>query len=519
MKFIDNNIEFTNVQEPGIEVESAPIGMLNNYSYSNNNQNITKGNKYIVNAIDIDWNGAKIDENTTINTTGELISWISSKSSDDCPECVVSSDKFGQRTIEDLSENNILQLFVNGAENTPIFQIGGTNSKIQKSMLSDELKNQFVLEGINKIDFYRWEEVIQPVKNSVNFTVVDRVSFRIIKNGIIIKDITVDILMDNDNDTRYPTNNNIVSKLPFISKLNQYIDYNNYQNDIFVKNRSISDGYIENDKHIIGKGLFSYKIKSDIPEILLLTFYRQSITNIEEFNQIFKINDNYIFSDNDQVILTLPQFKLSYINNIPLKIFNELNSYKEILDGNFIYVARTVEKQNETSNSETYLYSQGMQSIIGALTDLFGNNYQYSLNNCFSYSDSPSEIVDSLINNNTQNINNYINNAKALTMALYELQFYLNLYKNSNGQVSILQEVQTYKDALQNQTEALATYNSGQYLVLTDPDNNKYLPENIESEIRKYYTTSDILTKTNILLDYPKNINVQWKNIINNGNN
>ena len=30
----------------------------------------------VVNAVSIDWNGAEVDENVVINTTGQLLSWI-----------------------------------------------------------------------------------------------------------------------------------------------------------------------------------------------------------------------------------------------------------------------------------------------------------------------------------------------------------------------------------------------------------------------------------------------------------
>lgn len=32
-----------------------------------------------INAVDIDWNGAQVEENVIINTTGELLNWIKTK--------------------------------------------------------------------------------------------------------------------------------------------------------------------------------------------------------------------------------------------------------------------------------------------------------------------------------------------------------------------------------------------------------------------------------------------------------
>ena len=37
--------------------------------------NAGKGNP-IINAVSIDWNGAEVDEDVVINTTGELLTWI-----------------------------------------------------------------------------------------------------------------------------------------------------------------------------------------------------------------------------------------------------------------------------------------------------------------------------------------------------------------------------------------------------------------------------------------------------------
>ena len=44
-----------------------------------------------VNAIEIDWNGAEVDENTVLNTTGDLLTWIKTKTEIELPETDLSN--------------------------------------------------------------------------------------------------------------------------------------------------------------------------------------------------------------------------------------------------------------------------------------------------------------------------------------------------------------------------------------------------------------------------------------------
>ena len=64
-----NNILFKNIEDTGVMLSSYPILINNNI-----------GNGKAVNAVDINWNGAEVDENVSISYTGELLSWIKSLS-------------------------------------------------------------------------------------------------------------------------------------------------------------------------------------------------------------------------------------------------------------------------------------------------------------------------------------------------------------------------------------------------------------------------------------------------------
>lgn len=74
-----NNVNFTNIPN-----KKFGIKISNTLTQSNVNQKVVdylqSDDFYkLVNAIDIDWNGIEIDENTVLNDTSDLINWIASK--------------------------------------------------------------------------------------------------------------------------------------------------------------------------------------------------------------------------------------------------------------------------------------------------------------------------------------------------------------------------------------------------------------------------------------------------------
>ena len=79
---IIDNINFSTLNT-GNASHIIPIKGPKSYVMSAQNIGAEEGDpiETILNAVEIDWNGAKIDDNTTINTTVDLLNWIKSKSS------------------------------------------------------------------------------------------------------------------------------------------------------------------------------------------------------------------------------------------------------------------------------------------------------------------------------------------------------------------------------------------------------------------------------------------------------
>jgi len=72
MEYINSNITFNNVKDKGVKLSAGPL-LINGLTGTDPDDGTG-----IVNAIDIDWNGAEVGENIIINTTGELLNWIKS---------------------------------------------------------------------------------------------------------------------------------------------------------------------------------------------------------------------------------------------------------------------------------------------------------------------------------------------------------------------------------------------------------------------------------------------------------
>lgn len=79
IKYIDNDVVFNDVKEPGIALPSVPISRNNNYTYNEAEDQITGIQFKTINSIDIDWNEAEVEENIKISTTGQFINWINQK--------------------------------------------------------------------------------------------------------------------------------------------------------------------------------------------------------------------------------------------------------------------------------------------------------------------------------------------------------------------------------------------------------------------------------------------------------
>ena len=73
--YTESGITFDSVKNTGMAAGGAPFTGVSNYSSAQEKQNTGMS----FNAVDIDWNGAHLGSSTIINTTGELLSYISRK--------------------------------------------------------------------------------------------------------------------------------------------------------------------------------------------------------------------------------------------------------------------------------------------------------------------------------------------------------------------------------------------------------------------------------------------------------
>ena len=70
---IQNNIRFGNIyKDSGVRIGDTLIQT----SWDPNSEYPSENNYPLINAVDIDWNGAEVDEDKVINTTGDLLAWI-----------------------------------------------------------------------------------------------------------------------------------------------------------------------------------------------------------------------------------------------------------------------------------------------------------------------------------------------------------------------------------------------------------------------------------------------------------
>jgi len=78
MRYTDskNNITFNNVKPAGSLHASGPIGHNRMYTVQGDAITAITQGISLINGIDIDWDGAEVEPNVIINTTGDLLNWI-----------------------------------------------------------------------------------------------------------------------------------------------------------------------------------------------------------------------------------------------------------------------------------------------------------------------------------------------------------------------------------------------------------------------------------------------------------
>jgi len=85
--YTKDGIIFESVKIPQTLFKEGPLGIIPTYKGENaeGNKGITYSNDTVteavpfINAVDIDWNGAKVSSDKTINNTSELLNWIKEK--------------------------------------------------------------------------------------------------------------------------------------------------------------------------------------------------------------------------------------------------------------------------------------------------------------------------------------------------------------------------------------------------------------------------------------------------------
>ena len=79
MKYTEKDITFVNVKQPNTIIPNV-IGRQGRLTIDGDNVSNIDYKKTLINAIDIDWNGAQLD-NDQINTTADLLNYIKNKTS------------------------------------------------------------------------------------------------------------------------------------------------------------------------------------------------------------------------------------------------------------------------------------------------------------------------------------------------------------------------------------------------------------------------------------------------------
>lgn len=132
-----SGIVFHKVKNPDTLFNQGPVGIKNRIVVNGDQVESIDDDKHLINAVDIDWNGAEMDENTIIDTTGQLLAYIKAHGSGDSnpnnPSTPTTQKFYDQRNFYRWYEEGVTPLTpspsganYNGASVTPL--TGDSNS-------------------------------------------------------------------------------------------------------------------------------------------------------------------------------------------------------------------------------------------------------------------------------------------------------------------------------------------------------------------------------------------------------
>ena len=110
----------------------------------------------LVNAVDIDWDGAEVDENTVLNTTGDLLTWIKNKTEIEVPETDLSNyyqknEVYSKEEIDNAGylteapETDLSNYYQKDEIDTKVTDLEAADATL--AGLIDEIKNESGVQG------------------------------------------------------------------------------------------------------------------------------------------------------------------------------------------------------------------------------------------------------------------------------------------------------------------------------------------------------------------------------------
>ena len=294
----------------------------------------------------------------------------------------------------------------------------------------------------NVIDFYRWDRIFVPSEifsselKVTDFTMSDALSFRIMKNGFVVKDVTVFIPMVPLSEGNYE-----FGRLPYRSRISNFA----YTNRTFVKDYNGNIGYVGgtsdiNDININvdGKG-FYYFCVNQVDASSIISFLK-AMPNTEElpiFNQIFAYDYDsqedikYIFSENDSIYIKIPKEITSQATKTSYTTFTVEIYYSNPMSEGLCYIANTEDIPDVVEPSGKVvrdIRTKTRQEIKEALHTVLNNPdfEQEVFENVFLYTDKVEDaklaaLETAKTRGNTIYTDDYINHAVDLTQDCRDL--------------------------------------------------------------------------------------------------